>query len=294
MSAITDPTAPLLPSGNLRRRMIVSRIAQGGATAAAVLAVAALGIVLYAIVTRGASQLSFGFVTKDLPLSGSGGGVGPAIVGTAELAGLGAAIAMPLGILTALFTTEFAGARSARAIRLVLDLMNGIPSIVIAVFVFGVLVAGNQQSAFACSVALAIIMLPVIARASIEVLARVPPTLREAADALGVSHWRTVIGVILPTSMGGILTATILAVARAAGETAPILVLCSIVDNRLHGNPFHTVNSIPLLIFSSSEGADSSGFARAWGSAFVLMAFILIANIGARALLRRSQKRLGQ
>ena len=145
---------------------------------------------------------------------------------------------MPLGVLIALYLTEFArGTRSASFMRHVLDLMNGLPSIVIAVFVFGLLVVGHGQSGFAAAVALAIIELPLIARSSQEVLLLVPDHLREAADALGVQRWRSVLGVILPSAMGGIVTGTVLAVARAAGETAPLL-LCSLdLDHGVHVEP---------------------------------------------------------
>ena len=133
-------------------------------------------------------------------------------------------------------------------------------------------------------------MLPLIARATQEVLLLVPASLREAADALGVSHWRTVLGVVLPTARGGILTATVLAVARAAGETAPLLLTSSFFAPRVSVNPFSTqgMPNIPMTIFTASESADPYGFARAWGAAFVLLAFILLASVGARALSRRN------
>jgi phosphate transport system permease protein len=207
---------------------------------------------------------------------------------------LATAIAMPLGILTALYLTEFAGARAARAIRLVLDLLNGLPTIVVGLFVFGLLVVGYHQFGFAGSFALAIIMLPLIARATQEVLLLVPPSLREAADALGVSHWRTVRGVVLPTALGGILTATVLAVARAAGETAPLIFVSSIYGNAVSVNPFggQGLPNIPVYIFNASEAADPYGFARAWGAGFVLLAFILVASLAGRALLSRSRAKL--
>jgi phosphate transport system permease protein len=199
------------------------------------------------------------------------------------------AIAMPMGILVALYLTEFAGPRSRPVVRLALDLLNGLPTIVVGLFVFGLLVVGHHQSGFAGSFALAIIMLPLIARATQEVLLLVPPSLREAADALGVSRWRTVIGVVLPTARGGILTATVLAVARAAGETAPLILTSSIFANTVSVNPFggKALPNIPVYIFTASEAADPYGFARAWGAAFVLLAFILLASLGARALSRR-------
>jgi phosphate transport system permease protein len=288
---LTDQSGPLTPSGHLRRRQLVSRIVEGTQTASALLAVGVLAIVVYSVASRAASVLSFGFLTKDPPLfiGTSGGGIAPAIVGTAVIVATATAIAMPMGILVALYVTEFAGPRSRSAVRLALDLMNGLPTIVVGLFVFGLLVVGHHQSGFAGSFALAIIMLPLIARATQEVLLLVPPSLREAADALGVSRWRTVLGIVLPTARGGILTATVLAVARAAGETAPLILTSSIFANTVSANPFggKALPNIPVYIFTASEAADPYGFARAWGAAFVLLAFILLASLGARALSRR-------
>ena len=143
--------------------------------------------------------------------------------------------------------------------------------------------------------ALAIIMLPLIARSSQEVLLLVPATQREAADALGVARWRSIIGVILPAALGGILTGTVLAVARAAGETAPLLVLTSIAPPTVGVNPFgHALPNIPVYIFTLSEQADPQGFTRAWGAAFVLLVFILISSLGARALLARSRSKISR
>jgi phosphate transport system permease protein len=296
--ATWDPAAPLVPTGNLRRRLIVNRIAVGGATLAAVAAVAVLGIVTWTVFHKGASQLSLGFLTHNPPRfpGQPGGGIAPAIVGTAVIVALATAMAMPLGVLIALYMTEFArGSRSAAFMRVVLDLMNGLPSIVIAVFVFGLVVVGHGQSGYAASIALAIIMLPLIARSSQEVLLLVPGQLREAADALGVRRWRTVLGVILPSAMGGILTGTLLAIARAAGETAPVLILCSIFSPGIHLNPFSVgqgLDNIPITVFTGSEQADPASQARAWGAAFVLLAFILFTSLGARALLNRNRRRL--
>jgi phosphate transport system permease protein len=286
-----DPSGPLTPSGHLRRRQLVSRLVEGTQTASALLAVGVLAIVVYSVASRGASALSVDFLTKDPPLfiGTAGGGIAPAIVGTAVIIAMATTIAMPIGILVALYLTEFAGRRSRPAVRLALDLLNGLPTIVVGLFVFGLLVVGHHQSGFAGSFALAIIMLPLIARATQEVLLLVPPSLREAADALGVSRWRTVLGVVLPTARGGILTATVLAVARAAGETAPLILTSSIFANTVSVNPFggKALPNIPVYIFTASENADPYGFARAWGAAFVLLAFILLASLGARALSHR-------
>ena len=296
-SDLFDPRGPLTPSGNLHRRQLVSRLVEAAQTAAALLAVALLGLVIYSVVSRAASVLSFDFLTKAPPLliGEPGGGIAPAIVGTAVIVALAAAIAAPVGILVALFLTEFAGRRTASAIRLTLDLLNGMPTILIGLFIFGLLVVGHHQSGFAGSVALAVVMLPLIARATQEVLLLVPASLRDAAEALGVSHWRIVRGVVLPSARGGILTATMLAVARAAGETAPLLFTCSIFANNVSVDPFGSqgLPNIPVYIFTASEAADPYGFARAWGAAFVLLAFILLANIGVRAFANRSSSGTG-
>jgi phosphate transport system permease protein len=291
-----DFTAPLTASGNLGRRQWISRFAEAGSTASALLAVGVLGIVVYSVVERGGSAISIDFLTKDPPLfGGPGGGIAPYIVGTAVLALLATAIAMPLGVLIALYLTEFSDRRSARIIRGTLDLLNGLPSIVIGVFIFGLLVAHHGQSGFAASVALAIIMLPLIARATEEVLRLVPNSVREAADALGVSRWRTVLTIVLPSVAGGIITATVLAVARAAGETAPLILASSIFPGTVQLNPFgHAMPNIPVSIFQLSEGADPAGFTRAWGEALVLLMFILLTSLAARALLARSRSRLTQ
>jgi phosphate transport system permease protein len=290
MMSPLDHARPLVASGNLRRRNLVNRLVEASATIAAIIAVAVLGIVVYSIVERGGSALSLDFLIKDpLPaFSGPGGGIAPAIVGTGLLVLVATAVALPLGVLIAIYLTEFAGPRTASAVRLMLDLLNGLPSIVIGLFVFGLLVVGHPQTGFAGSFALAIIMLPIIARSSQEVLLVVPQNLREAARALGVSRWRTVLGVVLPSALGGILTGAVLAVARAAGETAPLILTSSIFANNVTGNIFgEALPNIPVSIFSLSESPDPVDHARAWGSALVLMAFILVAITGARALHRR-------
>jgi phosphate transport system permease protein len=299
-----DPSAPLTASGNLRRRKVVNRIYHTVATGAALVAVLVLGIVVFSVIQHGRHALNWSFVTKGPPPvqpgvfslgagGASGGGIFPAIVGTIELAIVATLLAMPIGILIALYLTEFSNHRIARGIRLVLDLLNGLPTIVIGLFVFGLLVVGHHQSGFAASVGLAVVMLPLIARGSQEVLLLVPSSLREASDALGVSKRRTVTGVILPAALGGIVTATILAGARAAGETAPLIFLSSIAPEKVTLNIFAgPVPNIPIEIFKLSEQADPAGFDRAWGAAFVLLSFILIVSLTGRAMLARSRAKL--
>jgi phosphate transport system permease protein len=284
---------PLAPSDNLRRRRLVDRLITFAQTAAALLAVALLGVVVYSIASKAASVLSFSFLTHSPPetLGQPGGGVAPEIIGTAIIVAMATVIATPLGILIALYLTEFAGSRTRPAVRLALDLLYGVPSIILGLFVFGLLVVHHHQSGFAAAIALAIIMLPLVARATQEVLLRVPVPQREAAEALGMSHWRTVRGVVLPSARGGIMTATILAVARAAGETAPLIFLSALfAPNRIALNPFshEGLPNIPVYIFTASESAEHSGFARAWGATFILLAFILLANIVGRAVDRRT------
>jgi phosphate transport system permease protein len=296
MSDLPDPSRPLSASGHLRRRQLLSRLIEAGHTSSALLAVAILVVVVYSVASRGAGALSIDFFIKGPPAlpDTPGGGIAPEIIGTALLMAMATAIAMPVGILIALYLTEFARPRIGHAIRLALDLMNGLPTVVVGLFVFGLLVVGNYQSGFAGALALAIIMLPLIARATQEVLLRVPNDLREAADALGVSRWRAVRGVILPTARGGILTATVLAVARASGETAPLIFTCSIFGNTVSLRIFgQALPNIPVYIFNASEAADPYGFARAWGAGLVLLLFILFASLAVR-MLSRSGSRLAR
>jgi phosphate transport system permease protein len=296
VSAIPDPSYALTPSGNLRRRAIVSRAIESAAIAAAALAVIVLGILVVYVTVRGIGAMSLSFFTSSLPsqATGAGGGVGPALLGTAELVLIATLIALPAGVLSALYLNEFAGPRAGNILRLFLDLMNGLPTIITGVFIFGILVVPTRnQSALAGSLALAIVMTPLIARTSIEALARIPPTWREAADALGVARWRTVLGVILPGAAGGIATATILAVARAAGETAPLLLTDTLFTQNVQVNPLHAVPNIPFEIYTLVETGYPQAIQSAWGMAFVLLVAILAANIGARLLLRRSQKKRG-
>jgi phosphate transport system permease protein len=286
--AVPDPTAPLTPSGNLRRRQVFSKAAEYTATAAAVAAVAVLGIVVYTVVARGIGAISFEFIFTSAPT-----GVAPALVGTIEIVAIAAVIAAPLGILIALFLTEFSSNRFAGPIRLTLDLMNGLPSIIVGLFIFGLLVRPPHSTAIAASVALAIIMLPLVARGSIEVLLLVPDSMREASDALGVARWRAVLTVILPAALGGILTSTVLAVARAAGETAPLLLIIPVAEYAgISLNPFEPLPSIPVKIYSLSEEGSPEGFTEAWGLALLLVSFILFASLGARALLNRSKRKM--
>ena len=287
-AAIPDPSAPLTPSGNLRRRQLISRAAELAATAAAVVAVGALAIVIYTVVARGAKAIDLDFIFTGYPT-----GVGPMLLGTLVIALVATVMAMPVGVLIALYLTEYSGARGSGVLRLTLDLLNGLPSIILGLFVFALLVDHKQQSGFAGAVALAIIELPLIARGSQEVLLLVPRGLREASDALGVARWRSVLTVVLPTALGGIVTATVLAVARAAGETAPLILASSVFDPKNFSvNPFESMPNVPVWIYKLSEEGNPEGFTEAWGMSLLLVSFILFASLGARALLARSKRKL--
>jgi len=287
--------APLNLRGNkrLRRRQLVNRLAELIATLAALAAIAVLVAVIWAVAKRGASELSWSFLTEDLPIFGlPGGGIAPLLVGSAIIVGIATAIALPIGVLTALFLSEFSPRRVAPAIQLALDLMNGLPSVIIGIFVFGLLVDGHTQSGYAGGFALSIVMMPLIARSTQEVLRLVPSAQREGALALGASRWRTVLGIVLPSAFGGILTGTVLAIARAAGETAPLLFTTSIFANQISTDPRHALPNIPVQIFIWSESPDPEDHARAWASALVLMLFVLVTSLIARALYVRSRRKM--
>jgi phosphate transport system permease protein len=292
---VPNPAHALTPSGNLRRRQLISKAFVGGTVGSAGLAVAVLLILIYYAGYHGASQLSLGFITDQLPAYGGlgGGGMGPAIVGTIEVVAIGTAIAFPVGLLTAVYLSEFANPRIGRILTTALEQMAGIPTILVGVFIFGLLVKAHGQSGLAVGIALSIVQVPLIARASIESLRRVPGTLREAADALGVARWRTILGVILPTAANGIVTASILAIARAAGETAPALLLSNAYQQSYQLNPLHAVPTIPVEILNLLNQGTPTSVDMAWGAAFLLMGVILVVNIGARVWLRRSERKSG-
>ena len=279
-------------SAGLRRRRIVQWIFAVLATLSALAAVAMLGLVLGSVVVKGASSLSLDFFTQPRGLFGEAGGLADAIVGSLIIVSMATLIAVPIGVLVAIFLSEFASKSVAIFVRIVLDVMNGIPAIVVGIFVFGVIVVGRGQSALAGAFALSILMVPMVARATQEVLALVPGALREGSLALGVSRWRTVLGVVLPTALGGIVTGTVLAVARVAGETAPLLFTSSITANAINTNVTEALPTIPVAIFTYSESPDPAEQALAWTSALVLISFVLLASVLARALSARSRKKL--
>ena len=213
---------------------------------AALLAVAVLALVIASVAIKGSGAISLDFLTGNTSNFGAGG-IGNAIVGSAIIVGIATLMAVPFGILVAIYTSEFAGQRSGFAIRYVLDILNGVPTIVTGIFIFGLIVVPHsKQSGFAGSVALAIVMLPLIARSCHEVLTLVPGSVKEAGLALGASRWRTTLSITVPTALSGMITGALLAVARAVGETAPLLLVTSVFADLVQTDPSQALPNIPV------------------------------------------------
>ena len=254
--AVVDPYDITVRSNGLRRRRIVEKVFGSLAFLAALLACGILAVVLGTLIYKGASQLNLDFFTKARPLFGQKGGVADALVGTALIVGMAMLMAIPFAVLVAIYMSEYAGPRVSRGLRIVLDVLNGVPAIVVGVFVFGLLVVGNGQSAIYGAFALAILMLPMVARATQEILGVVPQSLRHASLALGVTKWRTTWNIILPAAIGGILTGVVISVARVAGETAPLLFTSSIAANQVSFDVHGALPTLPVTIYVNSESPD--------------------------------------
>jgi phosphate transport system permease protein len=279
----------------LPRRRAVNRLMEALAWLSAAVAIAFLVLIVWSVARKGASELNLDLLTKTPQvgfLATGPSGLANAFAGSLVIVALATAMALPVGILAALYLTEFAKPTVRSAIGLALDVLNGVPAIVVGIFVYGLLVLGHGQSAFAGGFALAVLMLPLITRATMEVLTLVPASLREASLALGVPRWRTTLSVVLPQSVGGIVTGAVLAVARAAGETAPLLFTSSLVGANVAWNPHHALQSVPVAIFELSESPDPADHARAWAAALVLLLFILLTSLTARWLATRGRRRL--
>ena len=288
-------TKAALRAEGLPRRRAVNRLMELLAWLAAALAVAILGIVVWSVARRGAGALNLDLITKtpvQFSFTPVRQGLANAFAGSLVIVGIATTMALPVSILVAVYLNEFARAGIRTAVSLTLDVLNGVPAIVIGIFVYGLLVVGRGQSAFAGSFALACIMLPLVARSTMEVLALVPSSLREASLALGVPRWRTTLSIVLPQTVGGIVTGTVLAVARVAGETAPLLFVSSLVGTQVSWDPHHALQTVPVAIFELAESPDPADHTRAWAAALVLLLFILVASLGARWLATRSARRL--
>jgi len=267
-----------------RRRKIVDRSMRTLAFGAALLCAVPLIAVLYFVTANGLSAFSLDLITKPPKALGIGGGAANAVVGTAQMVALAAVIAVPIGVMAAVYVGEFAERRSARLIRFCADVLVGVPSILIGIFVFTFLVLPFKQfNGFAGAVALAVIMIPVVMRTTEESLNLVPNALREASLALGVPVWRTVLSVVLRTGLPGILTGSMLAFARAMGETAPLLFTAlgsRLVNVGDFGRP---MDALPLFIYVNARQPVDALNQQAWGAAFLLLLVVLIINVAVRA-----------
>lgn len=281
--------ARLVRSREEGRRARRDRFMRGLAMAAAFVGVVPLFAVLFFVTLNGLGALDIDLLTRPPRALGIGGGASSAILGSLQMVALAAVIAVPAGVLAGAYVSEFAGSRAAAAVRFAADVMVGIPSILIGVFVFTMLVLPFRQfNAFAGSVALAIIMVPVILRTTEEVLRLVPRGLREASLALGIPIWRTVLSVALRTALPGILTGVMLALARAAGETAPLLFTA--LGSRLVnvGDFTRPMDALPIFIYTNARQPYPALNEQAWGAAFLLLLFVLVTNVAlrGRAMLR--------
>jgi len=288
-------TKAALRAEGLPRRRAINRLMELIAWLAAALAIAILGVVVWSVARRGAGALNLDLITKTpVPFNfgNTPSGLSNAFAGTLVIVALATLMALPVGILVAIYLSEFARPSVRSAVGLALDVLNGVPAIVIGIFVFGLFVVGHGQSGYAGAFALACLMLPLVARSTMEVLALVPASLREASLALGVPRWRTTLSIVLPQTLGGIVTGTVLAVARVAGETAPLLFTSSIVGTQLHWDPQHALQTVPVAIFELSESPDPADHAQAWAAALVLLLFILLTSLAARWLAARSRRRI--
>jgi phosphate transport system permease protein len=282
-----------LATSNARRRRFKNRLATSLLAGSVVVAAVPLVAVLGYTVQRGAGAVSLQFLTHSMrgvgPLDATGG-VYHAIIGSLEQVGIASAIAVPLGLLVAIYIVEFAVGWRRSVVRFLIDVMTGIPSIVAGLFIFAFWVLGLHQgfSGLAAGLALAVLMLPVVVRTTEEMLKLVPNDLREASYALGVSRWRTIISVVLPSAASGITTGVMLAVARVTGETAPLL-LTAFGFDAIRTSPLKgPQSSLPLFVFSQAGSAFDVAVHRAWAGALTLIAIVLLLTVMARSVTGRS------
>jgi len=272
-------------------RRTKNRIATVLMVVAFVLVLIPLVLVLITVVARGAKIISWQFLTAPIPPSvapASEGGIGPAILGTFLIVGLATVMAVPLGILGAIYLNEYGGKGVlARLIGFMADVMTGVPSIVMGLFIFSIWVLHFQFSGFAGALALGCLMLPVVIRSTDEMLKLVPNPLREGSYALGATKARVTTTVVLPAAIGGIVSGALLAIARAAGETAPLLFTILTVTTA-NPNPFKGPNtSIPSQIFSNATSAFTGAQDRAWGAALTLIVIAFVLMLAARIVTAR-------
>lgn len=273
-------------SSNYGRRKLVNNAMTVAAYACAVIAFIPLVAITFEVVRRGLPAWDVEFFTGLPSTYGDGGGVSNAIVGSAIIVGMAGLMAVPIGILSGIYLAEYGDNRLGDALRFVADVMTGAPSVVIGILAYSVFViATGDSAAIFGSVALAVLVLPVIVRATEEIIRLVPGDLREASLALGISRWKTILRVVVPTALSGIVTGIILAMARASGETAPLLFAIG-TSNFMNTNPFEgAMAALPVIIYQqSSYGGDV--LETAWGGALLLYLIIVVLNLVARFLFR--------
>lgn len=283
-----------LVSRRHRRRRFVNAVAAAAMSVALLAALVPLVAVLAYTLIRGAHRFSLSFLTHSMrgvgPLDATGG-VWHAIVGTVEQVLIASLLAVPLGLLVAVYLVEYGRGPFATSVRFLVDVMTGIPSIVAGLFVYAFFVLGLHQgySGIAAAMSLAVLMLPVVVRSSEEMLKLVSNDLREASYALGVPRWRTVLSVVLPTASSGITTGVMLAVARVTGETAPLLLTAFGFDS-VRANPLRGPQSaLPLFVYSQAGSPYLVAVNRAWAGALTLILIVLLLTVAARVFTRRGQ-----
>jgi phosphate transport system permease protein len=282
-----------LPAVASRRRN-ADRAARAGLLVLTLVALVPLVLIVFELLRKGLGAWSWTFFTTDPTgrFLGDPGGIRSAIIGSIVMVAIATAVAVPIGIGVALYLVEYGkNSRFADVVRYFVDVMTGVPSVVFGLFIYIVLVVSQIGGTFAAwkgSVALALLMLPVVTRSGEVVLNLVPDGLREAALALGAPRWRVVARIVLPTALPGLITGSLLAVARAAGETAPLLFTVAFV-NGLSLDPSARMNSLPLQIFNDVGQAQDRLVQRAWGAALTLVVLILAVTLLARFIQRRSR-----
>lgn len=272
------------------QRQAKDRLATSVVWVCFILAIVPLASLLWTTVARGAKVLDGYFLGHSMAgvlSTEPGGGVYHALIGTLEQVGIATVISAPIGLLTAIYLVEYGKGALAKAVTFFVDVMTGIPSIVAGLFILSImLMADLGPSGLMGSLALSILMIPVVVRSTEEMLKLVPNELREASFALGIPKWRTILKVVLPTAIGGITTGVMLAIARVAGETAPIILLV-FGSQLINTNPFSgPQSSLPYYIWEQYKVGSEASYDRAWGAALVLIAFVMILNLVARGIAR--------
>ena len=272
----------------MMRRKALSSLFVAFCAGAVVLALVPLAMILFFVISQGVRALNVDFFTHmPTPVGEPGGGMANSIVGTLILTGLGSLMAIPIGILSGVYMAEYAGSRFASGVRFAADTLNGVPSIVIGVFAYGVAVLPFKQfSAIAGGLALGIMMIPIIARTTEELLLLVPGTMREGALALGATRARAVFTVVLPAAAPGIVTGVVLALARVAGETAPLL-FTSFNNRFFTTSVTHPISSLTVQVFTYAISPYEDWHRQAWAGALVLVTFVLVCSLLARFATRR-------